>query len=788
MEQREIYLTALLNPIRQFIENKTNENFSEVLTIVNEDSKSCLNFSNSIIEFFDSGLEAENELKVIIEAAQKLVTTGNSTKSDFDNDLPFQAVFANLFDSNKNSFYQPQPLDLESIFPVTEEEVDFNWGDMVSQFKDNLMEINEYEQLYYLLQKYFWGVSNQLGEKNSIFDYAKAQAAIAVSLFGQYQSGEVKLSELEIISNVDKEQFLLLCADVSGIQDFIFNVSSKGAAKSLKGRSVYVGLISEIIAQYTLDELGLNEANLLYNGGGNFYILAPASKKEQVKEVRKEILDKLLLAHDGQLYFAIDSITFNPQRFTDFSGLWNQVRSKVEKLKQKRWSELGLEDNFTKIFGPLDEGTGENDNCTVCGVANSQRDVKTQHSHKEEVGAEEELRLCTLCESFMDLTDQLKRAAYYYLTSESSPDEVNTYNDIFNLFGYNVELSTKAPAENHRGRVYKLNQTDIVNDYCTGYKFEAYNLPMNDYQQLTFQDLAAKSPKFQSESDDYGLGDKKLGLLKLDIDNLGAIFSEGIAGNKSITRVTALSRMLSFYFKGYINYLINNGSYQGQTGGYQDKIYVVFSGGDDTFIVGAWNAVFSFAKDFYDSFREYTSYHKDVTFSAGLGVYRPGYPIIRAADLTEDALDEAKGYTYEGEKVPSKNKISLFGEIFNWEEFEKIAEIKDFLVKLIVDKGESRAVLHKVRKSTLGFEKILDESTQQNIKNLRFWRLAYYLRDIEDEDAEKLIEYYREIVLHNLMKKNKNEKINNIMIIPAAVRWAELATKEVKLEEVKHNE
>ena len=40
---------------------------------------------------------------------------------------------------------------------------------------------------------------------------------------------------------------LFLKCDISGIQSFIFNVPSKGAAKALKKRSIYVEDISKIV-------------------------------------------------------------------------------------------------------------------------------------------------------------------------------------------------------------------------------------------------------------------------------------------------------------------------------------------------------------------------------------------------------------------------------------------------------------------------------------------------------------------------------------------------------------
>ena len=64
--------------------------------------------------------------------------------------------------------------------------------------------------------------------------------------------------------------------------------------------------------------------------------------------------------------------------------------------------------------------------------------------------------------------------------------------------------------------------------------------------------------------------------------------------------------------------------------------------------------------------------------------------------------------------------------------------------------------------------------------NVRFWRLSYYLRDVARKDAEDLIAAYRKIVIDNLLEKSTDKQIQNIMIIPAAVRWAQMETRETR--------
>ena len=64
--------------------------------------------------------------------------------------------------------------------------------------------------------------------------------------------------------------FKLISGDISGIQNFIYTIPSKGALKSLRGRSFYLEILMEQIVDELLDALQLTRANLIYNGGGHF--------------------------------------------------------------------------------------------------------------------------------------------------------------------------------------------------------------------------------------------------------------------------------------------------------------------------------------------------------------------------------------------------------------------------------------------------------------------------------------------------------------------------------------
>ena len=80
----------------------------------------------------------------------------------------------------------------------------------------------------------------------------------------------------------------------------------------------------------------------------------------------------------------------------------------------------------------------------------------------------------------------------------------------------------------------------------------------------------------------------------------------------------------------------------------------MYSGGDDLFLVGAWDDLMGFAVDLKRAFSVYTN--GKLTFSAGLGLYSSTYPISRMAEVTGELEELAKN-------SPGKNSIALFGRM-----------------------------------------------------------------------------------------------------------------------------
>ncbi len=112
-------------------------------------------------------------------------------------------------------------MSLENLFPQEyikkdNESIINNLNKHLNNLKTELKKVDNEEKLYYLLQKYLWCIS--LEDKTiSLFDYVKSLSCIALCLYEQNKAGEIQLDNIN-----EKEHFLLINGDISGIQDFIF--------------------------------------------------------------------------------------------------------------------------------------------------------------------------------------------------------------------------------------------------------------------------------------------------------------------------------------------------------------------------------------------------------------------------------------------------------------------------------------------------------------------------------------------------------------------------------------
>jgi len=353
-----VYLAGLLHDIGKFIERSKNYRIYDkynhisvghpkysalLLNLVNDKIPFFQRYSKELIDLVLYHHEPRNDMEKIIQLADWLSSSereeGDTQEKYYT--IPLKPIFSRLFDREDEIFgYNLSPLSISECFPVVKPNIISieSYKKLVDSFLSELSTLENDTQLYYLLEKYLWCVPAQTTNyipDISLFDHAKTTAAIALCLYDEYEAGLMTHNSLKKMKENDEHHFMLINGDISGIQEFIFNIPSKGAAKSLKGHSVYITLLTDLLARYLVRMLNLKDANILYNGGGNFFILAPKNCEDKFLDLRSEISQKIMEFHGGSIYVALDYILLSPRDFSSFNMQWEKIKDKVNTLKCK---------------------------------------------------------------------------------------------------------------------------------------------------------------------------------------------------------------------------------------------------------------------------------------------------------------------------------------------------------------------------------------------------------------------------------------------------------------------
>ncbi len=209
----------------------------------------------------------------------------------------------------------------------------------------------------------------------------------------------------------------------------------------------------------------------------------------------------------------------------------------------------------------------------------------------------------------------------------------------------------------------------------------------------------------------------------------------------------------------------------------EQNIYVVFSGGDDCFLIGSWNKIFDLAiilrnkfADFQSKLRTQIKFEEDkeITFSAGIVVFAPHYPMLQMSEEAEEALDRSKGNRYrDNGETKEKNSVTVFGKTLTWKEFERAQSIASTLTDLIENEEESK-----------GLTKIFRAVFPVRNEMPKVWKLKYFLRrNVKNRNLDIVKPIFDDYEQALLFRYIKNDAKNPDVFLVAS-RWAELILKK----------
>lgn len=592
----------------------------------------------------------------------------------------------------------------------------------------------------------------------SLYDYSRITAGIASCLldFSPQEIREINKQLPELLSDdsdskSDLPALILLGGSFSGIQKFIYSIATKKAAKTLRGRSVYIQLLTEVITRYILNRLQLPYSNVIYTGGGAFYLLVPLSAKDKIIELQAEITKKLLKSHGIGFYLSLGycEIPFSGFRKGNISTYWTKMHQFMAQKKNQMYAELG-KDAYDLIFEPVAHGGNRDAFCSVCNEEKNKIQM---------LDTQEEGRVCSTCQSFADrLGTQLPHAAFIQLAEIKTQNlAAETFEEILALFGYSLELYDK----NGRRMLSSIFTENIIrstvweiDDPEQTWKRPSFNNPVSFWRRYIANQIPAAT--FEDMLDALS-GLKRLGVLRMDVDNLGSIFAGGFRlGAKDITnfvRIAALSFQISLFFEGYLKKICDE----------QEYIYTVYSGGDDLFLIGPWKIITSLALKIQQEFKAYTGYHSAFNISGGMSFIQGGYPVADAADDAAEAEEKAKS-------VEGKAAFTFLGESWKWSDYSDLQNMKNQLVSCIEFQKAPRSLLHMLQElDNLKFEEDKKEYGRW------IWMGDYQLKRLVESSKNnpslvKALEYIHENI--------KRDNYRNIHQWSKAARWAQLEVRE----------
>ena len=610
----------------------------------------------------DNGFDPE-----LAKHAQELAMPGE--RASVTDRIPAKSSIVGLLHGGSHTgYYSPQLISSAAAMPETEPPVDLprRYAEIWQKYLADRARFMPPGQspavaersLHALLQRYTWAMpaplltSDKGSSPASLYDYTRVSAALAVCL--------------EQRSTTSDSVCWLLGGDLSGVQDWLYTFGSRGAAKNLRGRSFYLQLLMEIAAHSLLDDLGLPLANLLYVGGGNYYLLLPDNAVTEVPRLRTALSQKLLSMHGGALYVALAAAPLSEAtlRGTDGRSIgeaWDEVNRLLNREKARRFAELSDEEMARAIGMPI-EGTGFlRDSCAVCRrpIAKTER-----RRPLDDAGTTE----CGLCLSFEDLGNRLRGAEFLaiaQLTEPETPGPVFSWQQGLRQLGYDVQLLRHAEdlAAGDEDEAWRDPHGDYTTIYYWRQDPETNHFPGSvdaDRTIWSFRPLAQCIPITESRAiatfDELTSdGIPRWGVLRMDVDNLGSIFRGGIPSS-SLCRVVGLSGLMRLFFEGHVPRLAESINQERQ----EPRMYLMYAGGDDLFIVGGWSDLPHLAKSISSEFSKFACDNPQVTISGGISIaLDSNYPLYQAARSAGDAEQIAKDRD-------GKNALAFLGETLGW--------------------------------------------------------------------------------------------------------------------------
>ncbi len=512
---------------------------------------------------------------------------------------------------------------------------------------------------------------------------------------------------------------MIILGDVSGIQNYLFDVSEVGGgqARRLRARSFLVQALAEFAAIRMLSDLNasLSSDRYLFSGAGKF-ILRFSADAAEVFKIAQSLNEQLLNETSGELRLSVGT-GHGGSDVEDFRKAQSQLQ--LAKANPHRpsveWKPSKL------ILAPLDTP------CVLCrrskgNVTELDPDTKTNRLVCGQCAGNYALGKALPGARAMVIRNGGKSEVSWFGLSGTlvidSPSIAETETQAIITFGSGVPKPVGFPLDRI---IARRLMTTVPTDAS--------------YTPLEFVDLA------QSAS-----GDKLLAVLKADVDSLGVRIEDLLQGRTELTEFLQFADAIDNFFAVRLRDEINRDAQ------WNNKIYTVFAGGDDLVMIGPWDVMFRFAGCVRQLF--HTEF-PNLTLSAGISTFKPKRPVKTAIEDAELLLVAAKRET--------KDQCAALGQVWKWNQHEIILALAERLCDWVNDGRMQRGWLHT----------LLELTTARHGENpdpLATARLAYHVnRNYRDRDVRDWG--------GNLISVFDDSTNPKVQFLPAILRYALTATR-----------
>lgn len=489
-----------------------------------------------------------------------------------------------------------------------------------------------------LLEKYMWCIPDFTGNKDtdiSLYNHLKDVSAISHSLY---------LNHTEDNKN---NKLALIIGDIPGIQNYIFNIVNKKPAKILRGRSIYVQILTRIFSNIFLRNFALTEVNIIMLAGGKFYILAPFKSdfRENYQKSISEVEDFLAKNFFYDIKFAAGYSDFNydtlKNKAINFGEIIDEASHNLLTGRNKLFKNRFINDeNFKFVLNTeyIENNANESDNIKCAFTDRPIRKGFMKHISLEdgepEIQVERQVYNEYKIGSFAALS-----TVVFELDEDFSFKEAKKLRDYNSNGGkYKIIINPSLDemlkyAKDKKGLLKNADFIDVANYVST-----------SDEKVMDFNEMIKKNN-----------GAEVLTLIKADIDELGLIMSTGLTGDKdanlqdytAISRTTTLSNHLKYFFSLFINGFLEQWDNSGKNKSDEKNdqyVYTIFAGGDDLMLITPQSSSLKLLNELNKKFKDFVCDNPEVHISYSLTNFKDNTPIRIVADIAEENQKKIKKF------------------------------------------------------------------------------------------------------------------------------------------------